>query len=191
MTIKYISGAIADSCLVKLNCSDYGDLLINHDIIGSTGCINDIPIDGETTCVLKGYDKVDDVIENLNGPAVEIHDIAISGKPIMSTSTGTSQINPSVTLSNSVSPTVSPDAQTPILVPSIIVPVITFLVILLLILAIGIIIIKKKQSKHAIKPANDSNNKVYGGNGAELTDIRPTTPSDISDATCNTNESNA
>jgi hypothetical protein len=135
MRIKYISGAIGDGCHVELNCSDYENLIINGDINGITDCINhDHSIDGETTCSLIGYDRVNGMIENQNGPAVVEDDVTISGEPIMSTEP--SQINLS-----GVSSTVSfEDDSLTIIISWVIVSLVIVIVILLILIVIGIMV---------------------------------------------------
>jgi hypothetical protein len=167
MNIKYISGAIADSCHVELNCSDYRYLMIIYDIIGTAGCINDIPIDGETTCILKGYDKVNDVIEDQNGPAVVVDDVIISGELIMSTMTAT------VISTTSINPSVSPTLVPIVIVITLLILGIPALVLVVLIVCSIVYVTKSKKQKLVINPDNKA---VYGdGDNASYSEINQKT----------------
>ena len=85
MVVNYVTGSIAKECYVKVYC---GTKSIDFSITDGLQCSPPIGINGHETCTVEGYDKIGDVIEDINGPAIELT-ITVSEIPVVATSSVT------------------------------------------------------------------------------------------------------
>ena len=85
MVVNYVTGSIAKECYVKVNC---GTKSIKFNITDGLQCSPPIGINGHETCTVEGYDKIGDVIEDINGPAIEMT-ITVSEIPVVANSSVT------------------------------------------------------------------------------------------------------
>jgi hypothetical protein len=78
LSVTYVSGSIATGCHIELQCSN--ESLITFNITGTDGCMDTTGVNGVKTCLLRGYDIVNDDIE-YSGSAVVMDDVPIRSEP--------------------------------------------------------------------------------------------------------------
>lgn len=93
LNVKFVKGSIASGCHVEIICDSVQPIsftISKYNVIYyQFRCSPSIGITNNETCRLEGFDEVDGVIENNDGPAVELS-ISVPGVPAVSISVGVS-----------------------------------------------------------------------------------------------------